>query len=222
MRNVTRFNEAVLPKLERAARLEIFIGLAKAFAARTGVELKPTMAPQQMIDMGLQLGPYGDQATQAQPGGAARCAPHGIDLGPLKANLAARASRRPAGAGRAALLLLGDLSRCGKRSRPVADAFDRFAAMYAATIPGCTTSAPPPGEGQAVTGCWSPDDLAARGLDDGQQVQVRSRVGSVEVEVAGSDEVMRGVVSLPHGWGTTGPGCGWPLPARSRAPVPTT
>jgi anaerobic selenocysteine-containing dehydrogenase len=46
-----------------------------------------------------------------------------------------------------------------------------------------------------------PDDLAARGIEDGALVEVRSRVGKVEVEVAGSDTVMRGVVSLPHGYG---------------------
>ena len=46
-----------------------------------------------------------------------------------------------------------------------------------------------------------PQDLAARGLADGQRVRVQSRVGMVEVEVAVSDEMMPGVVSLPHGWG---------------------
>ncbi|MCP6059611.1 hypothetical protein NL388_30615, partial [Klebsiella pneumoniae] len=45
-----------------------------------------------------------------------------------------------------------------------------------------------------------PDDLARRGLSDGQRVRVRSRVGSIEVEVAASLEMMPGVVSLPHGW----------------------
>jgi anaerobic selenocysteine-containing dehydrogenase len=30
---------------------------------------------------------------------------------------------------------------------------------------------------------------------------VTSRIGSLDVEVAGTDEVMPGVVSLPHGWG---------------------
>ena len=39
---------------------EIFVGLAKAFAAKTGKELKPTMPPAQMIDMGLRMGLYGD------------------------------------------------------------------------------------------------------------------------------------------------------------------
>ena len=46
-----------------------------------------------------------------------------------------------------------------------------------------------------------PDDLAARGLTDGALVAVSSRVGSVEVEVAATDDMMRGVVSLPHGYG---------------------
>lgn len=46
-----------------------------------------------------------------------------------------------------------------------------------------------------------PADLAGRGLSDGQRVRVRSRVGSIDVEVAASDELMPGVVSLPHGWG---------------------
>jgi len=32
-------------------------------------------------------------------------------------------------------------------------------------------------------------------------VRIESRVGSVETQVVASDEVMRGVVSLPHGWG---------------------
>jgi anaerobic selenocysteine-containing dehydrogenase len=46
-----------------------------------------------------------------------------------------------------------------------------------------------------------PDDLAARGLVDGAMVTVASRVGSVSVEVAAADDMMPGVVSLPHGYG---------------------
>ena len=51
-----------------------------------------------------------------------------------------------------------------------------------------------------------PQDLAARGLADGAEVRVRSRSGEVVVAVASSDEVMPGVVSLPHGWGHHRPG----------------
>jgi len=46
-----------------------------------------------------------------------------------------------------------------------------------------------------------PDDLASRGISDGALVTVSSRVGSVRVEVAATDDMMPGVVSLPHGYG---------------------
>lgn len=51
-----------------------------------------------------------------------------------------------------------------------------------------------------------PDDLASRGLCDGQQVRVSSRVGVIEVPVVASLDMMPGVVSLPHGWGHGRPG----------------
>src|SRR3546814_2098166 len=43
-----------------------------------------------------------------------------------------------------------------------------------------------------------PDDLAVRGVVDGQIVRVTSRVGHVDVEVQATHDIMRGVVSLPH------------------------
>ena len=50
----------------------------------------------------------------------------------------------------------------------------------------------------------NPADLAQRAIEDGSRVRVTSRVGSVEVEVAASDDLMPGVVSLPHGYGHAG------------------
>ena len=46
-----------------------------------------------------------------------------------------------------------------------------------------------------------PDDLAARGIADGDAVRVTSASGSVVVEVQASADLMPGVVSLPHGYG---------------------
>ena len=46
-----------------------------------------------------------------------------------------------------------------------------------------------------------PADLEARGLESGSVVRVTSRVGAVDVEVSGADDMMPGVVSLPHGYG---------------------
>lgn len=46
-----------------------------------------------------------------------------------------------------------------------------------------------------------PDDAAARGLADGEQVRVRSRAGEVVATVELDDDLMAGVVSMVHGWG---------------------
>jgi anaerobic selenocysteine-containing dehydrogenase len=46
-----------------------------------------------------------------------------------------------------------------------------------------------------------PTDAAQRHLTPGQKVLVRSKVGSVAVPIEISEEMMPGVVSIPHGWG---------------------
>ncbi|MCA9772150.1 MAG: molybdopterin oxidoreductase family protein, partial [Myxococcales bacterium] len=46
-----------------------------------------------------------------------------------------------------------------------------------------------------------PVDATARDVETDDSVVVASRVGSVEVPVHVTDEVMPGVVSLPHGYG---------------------
>ena len=51
-----------------------------------------------------------------------------------------------------------------------------------------------------------PDDAAARGVTDGAVAVVSSSNGTVEVPAEVSDEMMPGVVSLPHGWGHDKPG----------------
>jgi anaerobic selenocysteine-containing dehydrogenase len=46
-----------------------------------------------------------------------------------------------------------------------------------------------------------PDDMLPRDIEDGGLVTVSSRVGSLRVRGEASENVMPGVVSLPHGWG---------------------
>jgi anaerobic selenocysteine-containing dehydrogenase len=45
------------------------------------------------------------------------------------------------------------------------------------------------------------DDASELNLRSGQTAQVKSKVGELTVDVEVSDEMMQGVVSLPHGWG---------------------
>jgi len=51
-----------------------------------------------------------------------------------------------------------------------------------------------------------PADARRLGLAHGGRARVRSRVGSLEAPVVVSDEMMPGVVSLPHGFGHDAPG----------------
>ena len=53
-----------------------------------------------------------------------------------------------------------------------------------------------------------PEDARALGLAEGMRARVRSASGSVEAPVRTSDEMMRGVVSLPHGHGHADPEVG--------------
>jgi anaerobic selenocysteine-containing dehydrogenase len=46
-----------------------------------------------------------------------------------------------------------------------------------------------------------PTDASERELKPGQKVLVRSRAGSIEIPIEISEEIMPGVVSIPHGWG---------------------
>lgn len=208
VRNVTRFNEAILAKPEGALHdWEIFVGLAKAFAARNGLELKPTMAPEQMIDMGLRFGPYGDRSERKLSLAALREHPHGVDLGPLQPNLAARLKTPSKAVQAAPELLLADLARFAEQPQPAADELLLIGRRHVRSNNSWMHN-----YHRLVKGkprhqlLMNPQDLASRGLADGQRVRVRSRVGSIEVEVAASDEVMAGVVSLPHGWGHARPG----------------
>ena len=61
-----------------------------------------------------------------------------------------------------------------------------------------------------------PDDAAARGLADGRVARISTGRGAIELPVEVSDEMMPGVVSVPHGWGHTRGGV--QLQVASRAP----
>jgi anaerobic selenocysteine-containing dehydrogenase len=46
-----------------------------------------------------------------------------------------------------------------------------------------------------------PDDAVAHGVADGGQAKVSTRAGTITLPVEVTDAMMRGVVSVPHGWG---------------------
>jgi anaerobic selenocysteine-containing dehydrogenase len=52
----------------------------------------------------------------------------------------------------------------------------------------------------------NPADAAKLGIRDGGRARVKSRVGELVAPVHVTDEMMAGVVSLPHGFGHDAPG----------------
>jgi anaerobic selenocysteine-containing dehydrogenase len=52
----------------------------------------------------------------------------------------------------------------------------------------------------------NPDDALRLGLADGGRARVRSGAGELTAPVEVTEEIMPGVVSIPHGWGHDVPG----------------
>jgi len=46
-----------------------------------------------------------------------------------------------------------------------------------------------------------PQDAECRDIRDGEWVLIQSRVGTIRIPVSCSEDIMRGVISIPHGWG---------------------
>ncbi len=203
VRNVSRFNRAVLPKPEGALHdWEIFVGLAKAFSAISDKPLKPTVSPAQMIDIGLRQGRYGDASAFKLSLQGLEQHPHGVDLGPLQPNLGLRLKTANQRLQAAPEVILQDLQRLA-RQQPLAPgqllligrrhvrSNNSWMHNFHRLVKGKSRH-------QLL---MHPDDLASRQLQDGQRVRISSRVGEVEVEVQASSDMMPGVVSLPHGFG---------------------
>jgi anaerobic selenocysteine-containing dehydrogenase len=202
VRNVTRINLPVLPKPEGSLHdWEIFVGLGRAFSRVTGQEPRETKAPELMVDAALRSGPYKDRLSLA----VLKEHPHGIDLGPLKPNLLARLQTASKQIECAPQAMLDDLRRVATELnalRPKAGELRLIGRRHVRSNNSWMHNYQRLVKGKPRDQLlMHPDDLASRGLQDGQQVIIRSRVGEVTVAVVASDEMLAGVVSLPHGWG---------------------
>jgi anaerobic selenocysteine-containing dehydrogenase len=169
--------------------------------------LEPRVGPERILDLMLRCGPYGDQFGE-RPGGltlaALEAAPHGIDFGPLQTRLpevlrtvsgmvelapeqivtdVERLHDALAGAGGAPAMLL-----VGRRDL-------RSNNSWMHNLPGLVRGKP------RCTAHVHPVDAARLGLFDGEPAIVSTQTGSVEVPVEVTEDVMPGVISIPHGWG---------------------
>lgn len=199
---------------------EIFNGLARAYrecleagsprAVGTRLRRLPALArqrlrPDQLIDLGLRLGPYGGWKRKREGLSLRhlRQHPHGIDLGPLQPCLPQRlftANKRircdvpeliaEVERARALIATAADtgLRLIGRRHLRSNNSWMHNAERLVKGKDRCLL-------------LMHPQDAAARGLAEGKVARLRTRVGMLETTVHLSEEMMPGVVSLPHGWG---------------------
>lgn len=208
VRNSARYSSPLFAKPQGAMHdWEIFSELGERVAQRLGGKSRARMTPAQVIDLGLRSGPYGAQ--QGHPAKlslqALQDAPHGIDLGPLQPQLPQRLGHADQHIHCAPPELLAELARFAAHLHTPPTGNDRLQLIGRRHVR--SNNSWMHNYQRLVKGqprhqlLMHPADLTRRHLRDGDRVRVRSRVGEIVVEVAASEDMMPGVVSLPHGWG---------------------
>jgi anaerobic selenocysteine-containing dehydrogenase len=216
MRNTVRHNEAVFEKPKDSLHdWEIFTELGNRVATILGTDTAPSIPPDQIMDMGMQKGPYSEfQGSEFKlTMDVVRASPSGIDLGPLKPQLPQR------------LRTIGNTINCAT-PQPIAD-LERLRDQFIKPSAHDDESRPLQLIGRRhvrdnnswmhnhhrlvkgknrCTLMMHPQDMAEFNLTDGGIVSVNSRVGTVSVPVQAAQTMMQGVVSLPHGYGHNRPG----------------
>jgi len=164
------------------------------------------VGPRRLVDMLLRIGPHGDGFGR-RPGGLTlaklEAEEHGLDLGPLEPHLETLINTEsgsieacpgpmvddlPRLRARMAAARNGELVLIGRRDMRATNSFMHNLPALVKGKDRCTLQV-------------SPGDASRLGLADRGRARISSRVGSVVAPVEITDDLMPGVVSLPHGWG---------------------
>ncbi|MCG8668281.1 MAG: molybdopterin oxidoreductase family protein [Pseudomonadales bacterium] len=204
IRNVAKYSPAIFDKPEDTYHdWEIFVELGNRVAKLLGRDPMPAFDPTQILDMGLQSGPYGAMQGHEAALNFAKVKenPHGVDFGPHEPRLPERLGHGDQMIQCAPEPLLSDLARLSSTEvqeqglkligRRHVRSNNSWMHNYQRLVKGKPRH-------QLMI---HPEDASALSLIDGGRARIVSRVGAVETEVHITDEVMPGVVSLPHGWG---------------------
>lgn len=166
--------------------------------------------PERLLDLGLRAGPYGDQFGMKPDGlnlEKVQAAEGGIDLGALEPRVP-EVLRTPSGKIELApAMLIDDLKRpAADLERPIPE----LVIVGRRQLHGNNSwmhNLPLLAKGAArCIALVNPKDAARLGLEDGCRARIAHGGRSIEAEVEITDEMMPGVISLPHGWGHDQPG----------------
>jgi anaerobic selenocysteine-containing dehydrogenase len=220
VRNAVRQSPPVVER--RAGELhdwEILLGLVRGLGGgpfgvraldalwRVAERLGARWSPGPLLAFLLRTGRWGDRFLPGSTGLSPRdldAAPHGIDLGPLEPGTGHAVFRRGGRVQLAAAPLLrawGELDAALAQGVP-ADALLLIGRRDLRTNNSWMHNVPSLVSGSERCLLFvHPKDAEARGLADGGQALLASRVHRGAVRVRVTEEIAPGVVSLPHGWG---------------------
>lgn len=220
LRSSVRWSPPVIRRGENEkADWEIMLEIAKRMGGGpTGIRLVDralSMAerlgwrynPETALDLVLRIGPHGDRFLPWKDGvtlAKVKANEYGIDLGPAREGVAHRITHKNKRVHLEAAPIMKSLDTLSSQlDDAVAD--DRLLMIgrrelrsnnsWMHNVPALVS-----GQDRCVL-YVNPIDAQRVGLRDSEPALLESRVFSGEVPVRVTDEVMPGVVSLPHGWG---------------------
>ena len=203
IRNTARYSPAVFDKPEGAMHdWEIFSELGARVAARLNLEPMPTYPPDRMVDAALKSGPYGEHTDWQLSIDKLKAHPSGIDLGPLEPSCPERLQTPNQRIQLAIPEVLADIERFVKDTDVAGDHYRLIGRRHVRDNNSWMHNHHRLMKGKPRCQLlMHPDDVAKEGWQSGMVVTIESRVGAIDAELAASDEMMPGVVSLPHGYG---------------------
>jgi len=194
---------------------------ATRFAGKLGLDVDEVIdqlgnerGPMRIVELQLRCGPYGDQFGKNPDGlnleklKAARAA---VDLGPLESRFPDILRTEGRRINLADRLITCDVPRLTARKPDYEDpkGLRLIGRRQPRNMNSWLHNLPNLAKGKArCTLLLHPEDASKHGVAPGGRVRLRSRSGELEVEVEISDEMMPGVVSLPHGFGHAGANSG--------------
>jgi anaerobic selenocysteine-containing dehydrogenase len=201
VRNVARWNPPAVAKPEGARfDWEVFNGLGAAYARATGAAFRPLPPPSTLLDMALRAGPLGKTVSLE----SLKAAPHGVDLGPLEPSLMKRLETKDGMIACAPAAFLADLARVEAQlqGNATAEGLRLVGRRHVRSNNSWMHNAHRLTKGPRRDQLWiHPEDAGRRGIADGGDVLLASRVGEIRVTARVTDRVMPGCVCLPHGFG---------------------
>lgn len=199
IRNSSKYSPALFDKSNGAKYdWEIFQELGNVLSEKVTSQKHnegQLLTPEQMLAKSLSYGPYNFDFEELKN------APHGIDLGPLKSQLPGRLVNENKKINIAPDLLVKDITRLleddinkkgylliGKRHLRDNNSWMHNSELLQKGKNRCLLFI-------------NPMDAAKEKISNDELVEVSSRVGKVKIQISITEDMMPGVLAMPHGYG---------------------